>query len=1069
MKNNNLKYQPLAKVFRHFIVGIFILIAPAFVQAQSRMISGTVNDEGNEPMPGVTVSVKGTKEATITDYTGQYKIKADSNDQLVFTYLSYETATLTVGTKSIVNVGLKSSTNSLDEIVVIGYGAVKRKDLTGSVGSVSMDDINKSPVFSFDQALAGRVAGVQVSSADGQPGAGVNIVIRGNNSVTQANSPLYVIDGFLVEDPNNNAINPSDIESIDILKDASATAIYGARGANGVIVIQTKRGKEGKPVFAFSSSIGVQEIAKEMDLMSTYDFVKYQLELNPVVTSGSGSILSPTQIYLSGGKTLDYYKNVEATDWQDLVSRSALFQKNDLSVTGGTKKLKYAASGSYTDQDGVLLNSNYARAQVRVNADYKITDKFKVGINSNYSYIKQTGLKPSDGTSQGSATGNLMPSIWGGRPYDPGNTTNPEDTFIDPNTNITADYRVNPIYNLKNTYNVIFTNNYSINGYLEYLLTKELKLRSSLGYTENLSERDEFYNSKTQAGRPGGIFGVYGRITNNNYKSFLNENTITWDKTIGKHKIIALGGFTIQQQDAWANGIMETRLPNEDLMFDGFGQGAPVRIDPSNSKSRMASFLGRVNYIYNNKYMLTASMRADGSSKFSTENHWGYFPSGAASWKFKEENFLKKSKTISDGKLRLSYGQTGNNRVGDFDYLTSYYNPSNPIYGTYVFDNNYVIGVAGQKLGNPSLKWETTEQIDAGIDLGFFKQRITLTADVYKKTTKDLLLNTLLPLSTGYGSAYKNIGSVENKGLELTLTTQNIVTKDFSWTTSANITFNRNKLLSLAEGQNVRYDVIPWDNNWTTVNAYAATVGQPLGQMYGFQYAGTYKYADFNTSVSSAGVTTYSLKTGIPGNGNPVRTNIQPGDVKYVDQNGDGNINSSDNVIIGNGNPLHTGGFTNNFTYKGFDLNIFFQWSYGNDILNNNRMFFEGNQKNIEGLNQFASYNDRWTPANPNSDIFRTRGLTGSAVGYSDFYVEDGSYLRLKTVAIGYNFNGDFLKKLHLKSLRFSLSGQNLYTWTKYSGSDPEVSTYNSALTPGFDFSAYPRARTVFFATNISF
>ena len=1067
MKNFNLKYQPFNKVLKHLFVGILLMLVPVFAQAQSNMVSGSVHDDKKDPLPGVTVLVKGTKIAVTTDFDGKFKINATPKDQLVFSYIGFENATVAVGDKASVNITLKSTTSNLEEVVVIGYGTQKRKDLTGSVGSVSMSDLNKTPVRSFDEALAGRVAGVQVTSGDGRPGSGVNIVIRGNNSVTQANSPLYIVDGFPIEGGDNNAINPSDIESIDVLKDASATAIYGARGANGVIVITTKKGKEGKPVFAFSSSIGVQEMAKKMDMMNTYEFVKYQLELNTFATSNPKS---PTEIYLTDpnpDKTLEDYRNTPATDWQDLSTRTALFKKNDLSVSGGTKKLKYALSGSTTDQDGILLNSNYTRYQGRANVDYKVTDKLKVGFSSNYSHLKQTGLDPSAAIFNGSA--NVMVAIWGMRPYTP-NVENPEDEFIDPNLNSGFDLRVNPVISLKNTYNVTTTKNFNINGYLEYLFTKALKLRSTFGYITNRAEKDEFYNSYTTLGRPGSANGVNGKIMHNNYDNWLNENTLTWDKRVKKHHFVTLGGFTIQKQKSESYGKAANKIPvaSEGLMFDSLDLGTALRIDPGNSVWTMASFLGRLSYDFASKYFLTASYRADGSSKFPSDNHWGYFPSGAVSWKFSEENFLKNNKVLSDGKLRTSYGQTGNNRVGDFDYLTTYYDPNNPFFGTYVFDNNYVTGATAQKLGNSQLKWETTEQINAGIDLGFFKQRIMFTADVYKKTTKDLLLRTNLPLSSGFTTAFKNIGSVENKGLELSLTTKNIVTKDFSWTTSANIAFNRNKLLALAEGQTNLESIVNWDTEYRGISAYNAIVGKPLGLMYGFEFAGTYKISEFTGNGTT--VDPYKLKAGIANNGN---VNVQPGDVKYIDQNGDNTITAKDYVTIGNGNPLHTGGFSNNFTYKNFDLNIFFQWSYGNDILNANRILFDGNQlgggAGREGLNQLTSYQDRWSTTNPDSDVVRTKGFVGTPVGYSSRLVEDGSYLRLKNVALGYNFDKDFVKKMHLKSMRFSLSATNLFTWTKYSGSDPEVNTYNSALTPGFDYSSYPRARTVFFAANVSF
>jgi TonB-linked SusC/RagA family outer membrane protein len=1066
MKNFNLKYQPFNKVLKHLFVGILLMLVPVFAQAQSNMVSGSVHDDKKDPLPGVTVLVKGTKIAVTTDFDGKFKINATPKDQLVFSYIGFENATVTVGEKTSINITLKSTTSNLDEVVVIGYGTQKRKDLTGAVASVSMADINRAPVRSFDDALAGRVAGVQVTSSDGRPGSGVDIVIRGNNSVTQANSPLYVIDGFLIEDPNNNVINPADIESIDILKDASATAIYGARGANGVIVIQTKRGKTGKPVFSFNSTIGIQDMSNKMDLMNSYEYVKYQLDFNTNATSAVGSPKTPTEIYLTDpnpDRTLDYYKTVKTIDWQDLTSRTAMFHNNDFAVRGGTKKLKYAVSTSMVDQDGILLNSNYKRFQGRVNLDYNVTDKLKVGINSNYSFLKQTGQDPTRG--ENGATTNLMTSIWGMRPV-ASDVFDLEDSFQDPDMNAANDYRINPVINLNNTYDVSKTKNFGINTYVEYLLAKNLKLRSTFGINESRLERDEFYNTKTSKGRPGAVGGVQGKISNTKYNNWLNENTLTWDKTYGKSKFTGLAGFTVQQRKDWTYGYGETQLPDETLMFDGFGQGVPVRIDPTNSKWSMASFLSRLNYNYGSKYMMTVSMRADGSSKFPSKNHWGYFPSAAVAWKFSEENFLKNNKIISDGKLRASYGQTGNNRVGAYDYLTYYFNP---IANTYTFNNQYVPGVIPQKLGNSDLKWETTEQVDAGIDLGFFKQRIVFNADVYKKTTKDLLLNTQLPPTSGFATAFKNIGSVENKGLELTLTTKNIVTKDFSWTSSANIAFNKGKLIALGEGQNTLESTVNWDTQFRTTSAYIAKVGEPLGQMYGYEWAGVYQISDFTGTGTTADP--FRLKADITTNGN-TRTAIQPGDIKYVDQNGDLVVNAKDYTTIGNGLPKHTGGFSNNFTYKGFDLNIFFQWSYGNDLMNANRILFDGNANGYGNFNQLASYEDRWSLTNQDSDNFRvgsttSRGYFGG--GYSSRYVEDGSYLRLKTVALGYNVDSKLVAKWHLKSLRFFVSGQNLATWTKYSGPDPEVNTYRSVLTPGFDFSAYPRARTIAFGANITF
>lgn len=1053
-----LKGQSSTSIYIYLVFGILLSVAPVYAQAQSKTIIGVVTDEQNETLPGVTISVKGSKNATQADGNGQFKITATSNDQLVFSYVGFESKVISVGNKMTVNVSLISKTSALDEVVVIGYGTEKRKDLTGAVSSVSVADLNRAPVRSFDEALAGRVAGVQVNSADGRPGSGVNIVIRGNNSVTQSSSPLYVVDGFILEGQNNNTINPADIASIDVLKDASATAIYGARGANGVIIITTKKGKEGKPVFSFSSSTGVQENINPIEMMNPYEFVKYQLELNPAATS---TPRSPTEIYLADGRTLDFYKTEKGIDWQDKTQRAAIVQDNSLSVSGGTKKFKYVFSGSVVDQDGILLNSNYKRYQGRTNLDYNITNKLKVGANINYSYLRQSGVNPVVSES-GSSTSNIMVAVWGARPV----VTDPafEDSFIDPDIDPLNDYRVNPVINLENLYRVNNTKNFRANTYIEYLLLKDLKLRSTFGITENRLTQNSFDNSKTQYGHPAGANGgPRGSINNISSSNWQNENTLTWDKKISKKsKITVLGGFTVQKNDIWSNGVAATRLPNEELGLAGLSEGVQQRVDSLASVWTMSSFLGRINYNYDSKYILTASFRADGSSKFPTKNHWGYFPSGAASWVFNREKFLKNSKVLSEGKLRASYGVTGNNRVGDFDYLTRYFNP---IEASYTFNNVYTPGVIATRLGNSDLKWESTEQVDAGLDLGFFKQRITISADVYKKLTKDLLLDTQLPTSSGFDSAIKNVGSVENKGLELSLTTKNIQTKDFSWTSSANIAFNKNKVVALGEDGSSIQRSIPWDNSWRNTTAYITKVGEPLGLMYGYESLGTYKYDDFDLNTTT---NKYTLKADVTTNGN-ARGNIQPGDAKYKDQNGDLVVNSSDYTVIGKGQPVHTGGFSNNFTYKGFDLNVFFQWSYGSDILNANRLIFEGNTRNQTYLNQYASYNDRWSADNPTSDIPRTRGYTGAIGGYSSAVVEDGSFLRLKTVSFGYNFESELLKKLRLKSMRFYVSGQNLITWTKYSGSDPEVNSYGSALTSGFDFSSYPRARTLVFGTNISF
>ena len=1042
---------------KHYLLAIIFLLGCITSFAQTIRISGKVTGSDGNPISGVTVSVKATKAATTTDKDGFYSISVKSSDSyLVFSSVGFAERTLSPGKNKQLDVVLQTKAVESEEVVVIGYGSTKKKDLTGSVGKVNLADINKAPVRSFDEALAGRNAGLQVASTDGRPGGEINIVIRGNNSITQENSPLYVVDGFPVENPNNNVLNPNDIESIEVLKDASATAIYGARGANGVIIVTTKKGKEGPPVINFNVSYGMQNNIKNMEMMNPYEFVKYQLELDTTSVSSS-AFATPKQMYLSNGTTLDDYKNMAATDWQGLVTRRASIANYSLALNGGNKQTKYAISGSILNQDGILINSGYKRYQGRIVLDHNINSKLKVGINANYSNLLQSGISPS--LSSFAASNNIMVSVWGSRPVAPNVDGGIEDMFLDPSLDRANDYRVNPVINLENLIRDNRTKNLSVNAYADYAILPSLKFRITGGIVDNLLRQESFNNSKTQYGYPGSQDGVNGSMAYAETSSWVNENTLTWNKSIKKHTINVLGGFTAQGGKSSTHGMQATQLPNESLGLSGLDEGITKPITATSSLWTMTSFLGRVNYNYQSKYLLTASFRADGSSKFVEENHWSYFPSAALSWRFSSENFMKNIQFLSDGKFRVSYGATGNNRVGDFAYLTTF---GLPIASSYVFGNNYVNGIVPTALGNSDLRWETTKQTNIGLDLGFFNQRITLTADVYQKKTQDLLLYASLPNSTGFDKAFKNVGSVKNEGLELTLNTVNVKTESFTWNSSFNISFNKSEVLGLAENQESLQSAISWDQGWKSTSGYIAKVGMPLGLIYGYIWDGVYTYEDFDRTTSGG----YILKDNVSTNGN-TRDKIQPGDIKYRDLNGDLKADANDYTVIGRGLPVHFGGFNNNFTYKNIDLNVFFQWSYGNDVINANRLMFDGNSSGRMGMNQYATYADRWSKENPNSDIYRTKGYFGG--GYSSNVVEDGSYLRLKTVSLGYNFSNHLLKRIKIKSLRTYVSAQNVFTWTKYSGLDPEVSAYNSALTPGFDFSTYPRARTISFGANLTF
>ncbi|MFP5039681.1 SusC/RagA family TonB-linked outer membrane protein [Parasediminibacterium sp. JCM 36343] len=1021
-----------------------------------KKITGQVLNEKGEPLELASVKLKGSNKTVTTKKDGTFAIEVapSENPVLIFSFVGYASAEVAIGQRSYIAVSLKLLEKNLDDVIVVGYGQVKRRDVTGSVSKVNMSDLQKAPVKSFDEALAGRIAGVQVASQDGQPGSPISIIIRGNNSITQDNSPLYVIDGFPVEDPNNNLINPAEIESIEVLKDASSTAIYGARGANGVIIITTKKGKEGAPIINYTTTYGSQRILKKMQMMSPYEFVKLQTQID--------TIANPLR-YFQNGLTLESYKNVAGLKMQDLVFRPASMINNTVSIAGGTLKTKYFLSGSVLSQDGIVINSSYKRYQSRFSLDQTINDKLKIGINTNISSVKYIGTTPSQTDFNGSL--NLMYGVLGYRPVTGSISNYLVDNLFDTAIVLLNDYRYNPSIELRNEMRNNMDNNIISNLYLDYAILPTLKLRITAGINYDIQRADAFNNSNTVYGNtqsPVGSSGPNGSINYAESFQWLNENTLTYNKKISENQTInVLAGITFQKHTNAAYGFSAIHVPDDALGVSGLNQGTPTFVASYNSLWTLNSFLSRVNYAYKSRYLLTASLRDDGSSKFGASNKWGLFPSGAVAWRFTSEPFMPKNDWLNEGKLRFSYGITGNNRVGDFAPLSQ---ENLGIAAGYPFNNLLTNGVNNgaypSVLGNPNLKWESTRQADLGIDLTGFKQKVNLTIDYYSKTTYNLLLNANLPFTEGYGNVFENIGKVRNSGLEITISTTNISTPTFTWNSSFNISFNRSKVLQLTQNQESLSSFVSWDGNYNGLSPYIAKTNLPISQLYGYVWDGVYQKSDFTITPSGK----YILKDNVTDNGN-ARNQIQPGDIKYKDLSGDRTINANDLAVIGRGEPIHVGGFTNNFTYKGFDLNIFFQWSYGNDIINANRLKFDGS--NIINLNQFTTYQNRWTPQNTNTNIFRVGGQGPYA--YSSRIVEDGSYIRLKTVSIGYNLPVNVIKKAKLKTARIFLSAQNVFTISKYSGFDPEVSVRNSALTPGFDYSSYPRARTISAGASISF
>ena len=1056
-----------------FLAVVLLLLGTVTMYAQSLTVTGRVIDAAGEPLIAVTVFEDGTTNGAMTDIDGNYSLKVSSaKSTLVFSCLGFTEIKEVVGLRKVINVTLKEEALAIDaaEVVSVGYGTVARRDLTGSVSKVDMSEMMKTPVTNFDQALTGKVAGVVVTTSDGALGAEANITIRGNNSLTQSSAPLYIIDGFPTESSMATALNAADIESIDVLKDASATAIYGARGANGVIVITTKQGVEGKPKVNFSANWTMNHIANKVELMNGREFVDFQYELfgengntNPYLKPSDEDLKNHIEIY-----SLDVYNDESKwTDWQDNIYRTSLSQTYNISLSGGSKEAgnRYNASLSAVDQDGIIVKSNFQRYQGKINFQQKLGKRVTVDFIANYSRAVTNGVTPTNAQQSSSATGWLIYSVWGYRPVKPKAKWGEEDLsgeITDADVASSDDYRFNPAKTVRNEYRKTIVDYLNANAGLTWEIIDDLKLKVTGGYTLNKRRREEFNGSQTYTGYDGSPSGkgVNGAIYWSDKRTWLNENTLTYTKRFNrKHNFQFLAGFTMQGETYDYKGTMATQISAESLGLNGLHTGKYQTVVPWQYDWTMMSGLFRLNYNYKYKYYVTASMRADGSSKFPKHNRWGYFPSAGLSWNINREDWLKDKQWLSNAKLRASWGLTGNNRTTTpYDY---YYQistlPGSPDSYDYVYNGQIVPGYAPTNMANPDLKWETTEQWNVGLDFSVFDSRIKLTADWYLKNTRDLLLQATIPATSGYTSAMLNVGSMQNQGLEFTLNLVPVQKKNFTWNLDFNISMNRNKVTALTNDQYSLLRTVSWDQRFNSQYPYITQVGKPSGLMYGFIYEGTYKPEEFNSGTS--------LKNGIPFMESVGKAKVRPGDPKYRDINKDGVINDNDRTVIGCGQPLHTGGIGNSFNFYGFDVNFFFSWSYGNDVLNANRLFFENGS--IANTNQLRTYIHRWTKKNDRSDIPRV-DANGMFV-YSSRVVEDASFLRLRNITIGYTLPRKVLRKMHFDTMRVYLSGENLWTITGYSGPDPEVSTRNSVLTPGFDWSAYPRALGVTAGLSFTF
>ena len=1045
-----MNYSNKIKNITRFLLLIVFMFSSTVIFAQSKQVSGKIVDDSGFGMPGVSVLEKGTSNGTITGMDGMFSLNVGNKADLIISFIGFKTQTISSEGQNVFNITLEEDVQQLEQVVVVGYGRKSIKDVTGAIASVKPEELAKAPVANFDQALAGRMAGVQVNFTDAQPGEGMNIIIRGGNSITGSNKPLYVIDGIPMEDFDSGSINARDIESYDVLKDASATAIYGSRGANGVIIINTKGGIVGPTRVTVNSSVGIQWIPETMDVMSPYEFVKLQQE----IAIGKGG--DEPQNFIDTWVNPELYRDSKATNWQDEIFRSAVIQNHTVGLSGGNEKTTHNMSLNYLNQEGTLINTGFEKFNGKIKLDHKLSDKIKTGVNINYSKMEQSGVKVASNNRV-----SVIMDAFTSRPVEPINSDGLENG-VDPDD--PDNLRFNPVKTLNNTDKSKRWTVFRANAYTQFELMKGLDLKLTGGYVSDNRKESVFYNADTRQAYKDG--GISGSLTDRVYTTLSTSNTLNYSTKIdGGHKIGALLGYeySVKNDEVFTAGSKD--MPLDNLNVHSLQVGATPELPTSyKSKHMMQSYFSRLDYSFREKYLLTASYRVDGSSRFLGDNKWGYFPSVSVGWRMIEEEFISDLNVFSNLKLRAGWGATGNNRVpNESAYSLMASNSENG----YVFGNNLSKGFYVSKLADANLKWETTYQYNAGIDFGLLDGRLSATIDVYKKNTKDLLLDAAMAPSTSFKTIWTNVGEVENKGIEFSFTSRNIETDDFTWTTNFNISMNRNKVIELTGGATELKTDPQW-NSKITEYQYISEVGSSVGQFYGLKSDGLYQVEDFNY-VNGQG---YVLKEDVPMNGSSA---VIPGSVKYKDLNNDGNIDEKDRTVIGSAEPKHFGGLGNDFTYKGFDLSIFFQWSYGNDILNVNRVLLEspGIKYNY---NYLQSVEDRYTSTNPGNNIHIIRGeksvLGGAPDGnkISDRLVEDGSFLKLKTVSLGYNFSKKFLKKTCFSKARVYVAAQNLYTWTNYSGYDPEVSVgKKGALTPGLDYSAYPASTTVTFGVDLKF
>ena len=1074
------------KIFRVALLTLFTLVVG---NLSAQTIMGNVKDSSGEPIIGATVQELGTKNIAVTDLDGNFSLKTSGKQQIQISYIGMKTKKVNASGKSNINVVLEDEATTLNDVVVIGYGTVKKKDLTGAVTSVSAKDLDNIPVSTASEALQGKMAGVTVTTTEGSPDAEIKIRVRGGGSLSQDNSPLYIVDGFPVSSISD--IAPNDIESIDVLKDASSTAIYGARGANGVVIVTTKSGKEGKVQVNFGASLGIRKVMKEIEVFSPYDYAKYQYETQ----------YGKDQEY-GDWRDMDIWKSVAGSNWQDeLFGRTGLQQIYNLSVSGGSKETKFNVSYSRTDDKSIMMGSDFTKDNINAKLNTKLNKWLSLDFNARLAYSVVNGLNSGGDTNDASASNSSISKAITYRPVEPLNASSDDDADETSNTDI------NPYDRMTGTYKQQRRFRQDYNAGLNWKPFKHFTFRSEFGYTWRFENTDQAWdklatrNDNTGAGAPKSRFS---RVDVRNWR---NANTLTYDTKNAFAKGDRLNVLVGQE---WSSSLQKNYyisvidFPSdftlgEVLAHQGAGKTQPAA-NTIGAKDNMASFFGRVNYTYADKYLLTATFRADGSSKFASGNRWGFFPAVALGWRISEENFMKHINWLSNLKLRLSYGEAGNNRI-----------PSGSIYQPFSFPNDYsklkepyfdgtmgTVMELGNTKSNTDLKWETTITRNVGLDFGFLNSRINGTLDFYWNTTKDLLMKSKISSSSGYSYMYKNFGQTSNKGVELAVNAAIIEKKNFTLNVSANISYNKNKIDKLNTGAE-------WDTNYgipdaATTQNFRVVEGGSLGEVWGYRLRGYYTAYDAEKNPNGELVWTgskWALREGLLDKSSTIMGTLQPGSPKLkVDENGD--------VVkekLGNTIAPWAGGFGFNTTFYGFDASVFFNYQFGNKIVNGTKMgssFFHDTRKgynlNSDFLNRYSSIDpaNGLSLANPSNVaqyyeggeaavIARLNELNANASIYNpvrvtkmyltDYFVESASFLRLQNLTVGYTLPKKLLKNIFLNNVRFYFTGYNLLTITGYSGNDPEVdsSSKKSPMSPGVDYASYPKSRLYVFGVNVSF